>query len=156
MTISIVNAALLAGGRLLPSATSALSTTLRGVSTAMTCCKRQRKEVPVPGRRSVIGPALHDRSVGLAHMKGTIQLITLLILALATQPGFAGDHGRGKGGKQRHKAPQGGVTAAQAAAKARRQTGGRVLAVQQQGGGYRVKVLTGSGEVRAVKIPGRR
>lgn len=89
-------------------------------------------------------------------MKGAIQLITLLFLALATQPGFAGDHGRGKGGKQRHMVPQGGVTAAQGAAEARRQTGGRVLSVQQQGGGFRVKVLTDSGKVRVVKIPGRR
>jgi hypothetical protein len=87
-------------------------------------------------------------------MKRTIHLIAILIIALATQPGWA--ENRGKGGKQRHKGPQGGVTAAQAAAKAKRQTGGRVLGVQEKKGGYRVKVLTGSGEVRAVKIPGRR
>jgi hypothetical protein len=89
-------------------------------------------------------------------MKQTIQLVTLLILALATQSGFAGDQGRGKGGKQHHKGSRGGVTAAQAAAEARRQTGGRVLSVKPNGGGYRVKVLTGSGEVRVIKISGRR
>jgi hypothetical protein len=89
-------------------------------------------------------------------MKQTVQLVTLLILALAAQSGFAGDQGRGKGRKPHNKGPAGGVTAAQAAAEARRQTGGRVLAVKPNGGGYRVKVLTGSGEVRVIKIPGRR
>lgn len=83
-------------------------------------------------------------------------MVTLLILALATQPGLAGDQGRGKDGKQSHKGPRGGVTAAQATAEAQHQTGGRVLAVQQKGGGYRVKVLTGFGEIRALKIPRRR
>jgi len=35
----------------------------------------------------------------------------------------------------------------------RRQTGGRVLSVREQNGGYEVKVLTPSGEVRSVFIP---
>ncbi len=89
-------------------------------------------------------------------MKQAVQLVALLILALATQSGFAGDQGRGKGGKQYNKGPGGGVTAAQAATEAWRRTGGRVLAVTPNGGGYRVKVLTGSGEVRVLKIRGRR
>jgi hypothetical protein len=89
-------------------------------------------------------------------MKQTVQLITLPIFALATQSGSAGDQGRGTGGKQHHRGPRGGVTAAQAAAQARRQTGGCVSAVKPNGGGYRVKVLTGYGKVRAIKIPGRR
>jgi hypothetical protein len=38
---------------------------------------------------------------------------------------------------------------------ARRQTGGRVLAVTAGDGGYRVKVLTPQGEVRYVFVPGR-
>jgi hypothetical protein len=38
---------------------------------------------------------------------------------------------------------------------ARRQTGGRVLAVTASDGGYRVKVLTPKGEVRYVFVPGR-
>ena len=47
----------------------------------------------------------------------------------------------------------GAGSAAQAADQARRQTGGRVLSVQEKGGGYEVKVLTPSGEVRSVFIP---
>ncbi len=47
----------------------------------------------------------------------------------------------------------GAASAAQAAEQARRQTGGRVLSVQEKGGGYQVKVLTPSGEVRSVFIP---
>jgi hypothetical protein len=38
---------------------------------------------------------------------------------------------------------------------ARRQTGGRVLAVTPSNDGYRVKVLTPNGEVRYVLISGR-
>jgi len=84
------------------------------------------------------------------------QLIAILTLTLAAQSGWSGDHGRGKGGKDRDRGAQGGLTVEQAAIEARRQTGGRILAVQREGGGYRVKVLTGSGEVRAIKIPRRR
>jgi hypothetical protein len=47
----------------------------------------------------------------------------------------------------------GAASAAQAAEQARRQTGGRVLSVQERGGGWEVKVLTPSGEVRSVFIP---
>lgn len=46
----------------------------------------------------------------------------------------------------------GGSPAAQAAEQARRQTGGRVLSVREKGGGYEVKVLTPSGEVRSVFV----
>jgi hypothetical protein len=48
------------------------------------------------------------------------------------------------------------MTAERAAETVRRQTGGRVLDVRESGGGYRVKVLTPSGEVRSVTVPGRR
>jgi hypothetical protein len=89
-------------------------------------------------------------------MKRTIQLITILSLALATQPGWSADQGRGKGGRDRDRGIQGGLTADQAAREAQRQTGGRVLAVQKQGGGYRVKVLTESREVRTITIPDHR
>ncbi len=52
-------------------------------------------------------------------------------------------------------AGQGGGAAspAQAAEQVRRQTGGKVLSVREQNGGYEVKVLTPSGEVRSVFIP---
>jgi hypothetical protein len=48
----------------------------------------------------------------------------------------------------------GAASAAEAAEAARRQTGGKVLSVRQTSGGYQVKVLTPSGEVRMVFIPG--
>ncbi|MFZ0788785.1 MAG: hypothetical protein WAM94_04080 [Chromatiaceae bacterium] len=71
---------------------------------------------------------------------------------LLTAPAWAD---RGRGGD----APQGGqsrgLTPAQAGEAARRQTGGRVLAVTASDGGYRVKVLTPKGEVRYVFVPGR-
>ncbi len=47
----------------------------------------------------------------------------------------------------------GAASAAQAAEQVRRQTGGKVLSVREKGGGYEVKVLTPSGEVRGVFIP---
>jgi len=72
---------------------------------------------------------------------------------LLAAPAWA-DRGRGGGD-----APQGGqsrgITPAQAGEMARRQTGGRVLAVTAGDGGYRVKVLTPQGEVRYVFVPGR-
>jgi len=48
----------------------------------------------------------------------------------------------------------GASSAAEAAEEARRQTGGKVLSVRETSGGYQVKVLTPSGEVRMVFIPG--
>jgi hypothetical protein len=48
----------------------------------------------------------------------------------------------------------GASSAAEAAEAARRQTGGKVLSVRETSGGYQVKVLTPSGEVRMVFIPG--
>jgi hypothetical protein len=62
---------------------------------------------------------------------------------------------RGRGGEGRDSAQGRGVTAAEAGEMARRQTGGRVLAVSPSDGGYRVKVLTPNGEVRYVFIRGR-
>ncbi len=48
----------------------------------------------------------------------------------------------------------GAASASEAAEQARRQTGGQVLSVRQSGRGYEVKILTPSGEVRMVFIPG--
>jgi len=45
------------------------------------------------------------------------------------------------------------ISAAQAAEIARRQTGGRVLAVKESRDGYQVKVLTQGGDVRYVFVP---
>ena len=62
---------------------------------------------------------------------------------------------RGRGGDERDASKGRGISAAQAGEMARRQTGGRVLAVSPRDGGYRVKVLTPQGEVRYVFVPGR-
>jgi hypothetical protein len=74
-------------------------------------------------------------------------LLVLAVLAgsgstLAASPGM---RLAGQGG--------GATSAAQAAEQVRRQTGGKVLSVREKGGGYEVKVLTPSGEVRSVFIP---
>jgi hypothetical protein len=54
------------------------------------------------------------------------------------------------------KSSQGQMTPAQAEQAARRQTGGgRVLSVKAADGGYQVKVLTPSGEVKYVFVSGR-
>ena len=76
-------------------------------------------------------------------------LVLLALVALAG-PGsaLAGPPGMrlaGQGG--------GATSAAQAAEQVRRQTGGKVLSVREKGGGYEVKVLTPSGEVRSVFVP---
>lgn len=47
----------------------------------------------------------------------------------------------------------GAASPSEAADEARRRTGGQVLSVRKSGGGYEVKVLTPSGEVRMVFIP---
>ena len=47
----------------------------------------------------------------------------------------------------------GASSPSEAADEARRRTGGQVLSVRKSGGGYEVKVLTPSGEVRMVFIP---
>jgi hypothetical protein len=47
----------------------------------------------------------------------------------------------------------GAASPSEAADEARRRTGGQVLSVRKSGGGYEVKVLTPSGEVRMVYIP---
>ena len=76
----------------------------------------------------------------------------LALLLLLTGPVLA-ERGRSVDASRVGKG--GGLTAAQAGEMARRQTGGRVLAVTPGDGGYRVKVLTPQGEVRYVFIPGR-
>lgn len=79
--------------------------------------------------------------------------LLLALLLVLSGPTWAD---RGRGGGDGERGGQGrGVTAAQASEMARRQTGGRVLAVTPSDGGYRVKVLTPKGEVRNVFVPGR-
>lgn len=51
--------------------------------------------------------------------------------------------------------PGGQMSPGKAGEIARKQTGGRVLAVKAADGGYRVKVLTPKGQVRYVFVPGR-
>lgn len=78
-----------------------------------------------------------------------IPLVLIALVALAgTAVTIAAPPGRqlaGQGG--------GAGSAAQAAEQVRRQTGGKVLSVRERNGGYEVKVLTPSGEVRSVFIP---
>jgi hypothetical protein len=84
-------------------------------------------------------------------MPPSITPLVLLALAalagpgnsVATPPGETWLAGQGGGAS----------SAAQAAEQVRRQTGGKVLSVREKGGGYEVKVLTPSGEVRSVFIP---
>lgn len=78
----------------------------------------------------------------------TLLMATLIALSLA-QPGWGANGPKGK-----DKERGGGMSSSQAAEAAQRQTGGRVLSVKESSGGYRVKVLTPSGEVRDVFVPG--
>jgi hypothetical protein len=82
-----------------------------------------------------------------------LSAILRLVLALAALAGPAGVTAAPPGGLWLAGQGGGASSAAQAAEQARRQTGGKVLSVQEQGGGWQVKVLTPSGEVRSVFIP---
>ncbi|MFB1488558.1 MULTISPECIES: hypothetical protein [unclassified Thiocapsa] len=75
-------------------------------------------------------------------------LVALFLVAGVAMTGAA--WGRGD------KSSQGQMTPSQAEEAARRQTGGgRVLSVKPSDGGYQVKVLTSSGEVKYVFVAGR-
>ena len=89
-------------------------------------------------------------------MKPPILAVIALLVCAAVQPvGAAPGGGKGNRGHKEGQAP--GITSAEAAETARRQTGGRVLNVKPAKGGYRVKVLTPKGEVLYVQIAsGRR
>jgi len=82
-----------------------------------------------------------------------LKRLLLACFLLLAAPAWA-DRGRG-GGDTQQGGQSRGLTPAQAGETARRQTGGRVLAVTASDGGYRVKVLTPDGEVRYVFVPGR-
>lgn len=83
-------------------------------------------------------------------------IIPLVLLALAALAGPGNSVATPPG--ETWLAGQGGgaSSAAQAAEQVRRQTGGKVLSVREKNGGYEVKVLTTSGEVRSVFIPASR
>ncbi|EGV30022.1 hypothetical protein ThidrDRAFT_2943 [Thiorhodococcus drewsii AZ1] len=70
-------------------------------------------------------------------------ILAALLLCMAPPTTWAGS---GQGGQ---------MSPDRAGEIARRQTGGRVLAVQSANGGYRVKVLTPDGQVRYVFVPNR-
>ena len=83
-------------------------------------------------------------------MQSSPILVVLLAVAALIGPALtavapAGPRQAGEG--------DGASSSAQAAEQARRQTGGKVLSVQETDGGWEVKVLTSSGEVRSVFIP---
>lgn len=94
-------------------------------------------------------------------MKPSIVVILLAAAALALPASSQGkDKDRGRGRAERApasgQAGGGSMSAGQAAEIARRQTGGRVLSVQGQSNGFRVKVLTPAGEVRYLSVPAGR
>jgi hypothetical protein len=77
-----------------------------------------------------------------------LALAALLLVAVAATTGAA--WGRSD------KSGQGQMSPSQAEQEARRRTGGgRVLSVKAADGGYQVKVLTPSGEVKYVFVSGR-
>ncbi|RKT45787.1 PepSY domain-containing protein [Thiocapsa rosea] len=76
-----------------------------------------------------------------------VTLAVLLLVAVTATTGVA--WGRSEKSGQ-------GMSPSQAEQEARRQTGGgRVLSVKPSDGGYQVKVLTPSGEVKYVFVSGR-
>lgn len=80
----------------------------------------------------------------------THRTLTIILLALMVAVSLS-VHARGNDGRG-----GGQMSQSQAEDAARRQTGGgRVLSVKPADGGYQVKVLTPSGEVRYVFISGR-
>lgn len=88
-------------------------------------------------------------------MKPNRLVIAILLLLLAVQPVLG--QGRGRDGDDRGKGRgREGITAGEAAERVRKDTGGRVLSVEDGGNGYRVRVLTPKGEVRVVPVPGGR
>jgi hypothetical protein len=82
-------------------------------------------------------------------MKPNRLVIAILLLLMASQPVLGqrdgDDRGKGRGRE--------GITAGEAAERVRKDTGGRVLSVEDGGNGYRVRVLTPKGEVRVVSVP---
>ena len=100
---------------------------------------------------SATRPACHPRTRQSRSQRrrlffGLAGLVLGTLLLLAGPLPAVADRGPGKG-----------LTADQAAERVRKQTGGRVLRVDAVGDGYRVKVLTPSGEVREITVPaGRR
>jgi hypothetical protein len=89
-------------------------------------------------------------------MKPLLLLASVLALSLSAQTDLAAREHKGRKGNGKPPGKQaGGVSAAEAAAIARKKTGGRVLKVKPGSKGYRVKVLTPTGEVRYIGIPNR-
>jgi hypothetical protein len=88
----------------------------------------------------------------------TLAAIAVLLTMLGASDAAAGQvPGRGGDGRPTQERGRGGqMSPGQAAEMARRQTGGRVLSVDAGQNGYRVKVLTPSGEVRYVWVPSGR
>lgn len=81
-------------------------------------------------------------------MRPPARALLTLILAVSLPVTWATP---GRGGDSRQVQQ---LTPAQAGEIARRQSGGRVLAVKPANGGYQVKVLTPAGEVRYVFVSG--
>jgi hypothetical protein len=112
-----------------------------------------------PGQSSLRKPACEGRHILELVAKGSAAAVLGLLLALALNPAlaFCKNFGHG-GGRPNADSGRGGgqISPGQAAEIARRQTGGRVLSVEGGRNGYRVKVLTPSGEIRYVSVPAGR
>ena len=84
-------------------------------------------------------------------MRHPVRLLCVLLLSgcvLAVVPATAVHAQQGKGSAQQ----QSGLTAQEAAAKARARYGGKVLKVTRKGDGYQVRLLQDSGRVVTVTI----
>jgi nitrous oxide reductase accessory protein NosL len=79
----------------------------------------------------------------------------LLLCVGGSGEGLADNGKRGAGSGQGQRNAK-GLSADQAAERVRKQTGGRVLRIDDAGNGYRVKVLTPAGEVREIAVPAAR
>lgn len=89
-------------------------------------------------------------------MKPPVVLIALLALCVIAMPADARRDGSDdRGDRRAERGRESGSSAGRAAESARRQSGGRVLSVKPGDSGYRVRVLTPSGEVRHIVVPGR-
>jgi hypothetical protein len=88
-------------------------------------------------------------------MKSLPALLTLLAMVAAVAPAAQAQQrlAPDRGSYSAEREQQARISAAQAAEIARRQTGGRVLAVKESRDGFQVKVLTQAGDVRYVFVP---
>jgi len=89
---------------------------------------------------------------GVSRRYAGLGLVLVLLIAGAVSGNAQADDSRRDRQRGQDRQQQ-GISASQAAERARRQYGGEVLKVQHDGNGYRVKLLLPSGIVKSVYIP---